>query len=128
MSDKTKILVGLAIFILVAAFPVWRTFGASAVASRPELELPKEASRCVEDKDFMIANHMDLLNRWRDAVVREGRKVYTASTGETHDMSLTRTCMGMKCHNSRENFCKRCHDYANVVPTCWECHVTPEGS
>lgn len=129
MSDKPKIFTGLAVFVVVAAFPIWRSFGTpAATKAQPNLELPKESARCVEAKEYMRASHMDLLNRWRDAVVRDGQRVYTASSGERHDMSLSRTCMSMQCHSSREKFCQRCHEYSNVEPSCWQCHVTPEGS
>ena len=33
------------------------------------------------------------------------------------------TCMG--CHKSKERFCDRCHEYSDVTPPCWECHVAP---
>jgi hypothetical protein len=128
MNDKAKILVGVAVFLVVAAFPVWRTFGVSAGVAPPKLDLPTQSSRCVEDKAYMNAYHMDLLNQWRDAVVRQDQKQYTASNGAKYDMSLTRTCLSMKCHSNTDKFCNRCHTYANVAPTCWNCHVAPEGN
>ncbi len=126
MSDKAKVVAGLAVFLGLAGFPIWHALGARGDASRPELELPKDATRCVEDREYMTAYHMDLLNRWRDAVVRNGEKEYTSSSGEKHDMSLTRTCL--KCHSNTEEFCTRCHDYADVQPTCWACHTEPKGT
>ena len=71
----------------------------------------------------MRANHPALLDRWRNEVVREGRREYRSSTGGTHVMSLTGTCL--RCHGGRAAFCNRCHDYAGVNETCWECHVGP---
>jgi len=125
MSDKAKIIVGLAIFLVLALFPIWYALGSAQGGSAPERELPSEG-KCVESKDEMIRNHMNLLNEWRDAVVRDGRKDYTSSSGEKHDMSLTGTCMS--CHDNRETFCQRCHDYANVEPTCWSCHLEEKGN
>ena len=26
------------------------------------------------------------------------------------------------------DFCTKCHDYANVDPTCWDCHLEPGGN
>ena len=77
--------------------------------------MPAGETACVEETSFMTANHMDLLNDWRDAVVREGRLEYTAADGRVYQMSLTETCLD--CHESRDAFCTRGHDYANVTPT-----------
>jgi hypothetical protein len=125
MSDKVKITLGAIVFLALVAFPVWNRLFAAGDVTAPELEMPAHASRCVESREFMIANHMDLLNRWRDAVVREGRTDYTSISfpDQTHRMSLTGTCLG--CHTSRDDFCTRCHDFANVEPTCWDCHLEP---
>ncbi len=128
MSDKTKILAGFAVFVAVAAFPVWNSLRASGSTARPDLELPKESSRCVEDKAYMTANHMDLLNRWRDEVVRQELIEYSATNGQKFTKSLTGTCLSAKCHSNSEKFCTRCHNYANVEPSCWNCHTVPEGS
>jgi hypothetical protein len=128
MSDRAKVIVLVVVLLAGALFPVWRMFGETRETTRPpELELPKNASDCVEATDYMIGNHMDLLNRWRDAVVREGEKEYTSSSfGKTYVMSLTGTCL--ECHTDSEKFCNRCHDYADVQPTCWNCHVETRGS
>ncbi|NIM52680.1 MAG: hypothetical protein GTO22_26115 [Gemmatimonadales bacterium] len=126
MRDRSKILTGLAVFLVVTAFPVWHTLVATGDAARPDLELPEDATQCVEDTEYMTANHMDLLNQWRNAVVRDGERDYTSSSGETYVMSLTGTCMD--CHSNRDAFCTRCHNYANVEPRCWNCHVEPEGN
>jgi hypothetical protein len=69
---------------------------------------------------------MDLLNQWRNAVVRDGERDYVASSGEVFNMSLTETCLD--CHENRDAFCTRCHDYASVEPKCWDCHVDPRGN
>ena len=124
MSDKAKIIIGLAVFLVLAMFPVWYAVGSAGDAAAPELELPQ--GECVEDAQYMKANHMNLLNDWRDAVVRDGQKEYTSSSDKKYVMSLTGTCMS--CHTSRETFCRRCHDYANVQPGCWDCHLEPKGN
>ena len=126
MSDRAKITAGLAVFFAVVAFPVWQTIGAAGAGERPELELPQDATSCIADTEYMRAFHMDLLNDWRNAVVRDGERDHVTPAGETFAMSLTGTCMD--CHSNRETFCTRCHDYANVTPKCWECHVEPEGN
>lgn len=123
MSDKLKIGAGVAIGVVLLAFPVLHAVSASAGAAPPDLEMPEEATQCVEDTPFMQANHMNLLSHWRNAVVRDGEREYTSTTGEAYVMSLTGTCLD--CHDNRETFCTRCHDYANVSPACWDCHVEP---
>ena len=123
MSDRLKIAVGLVVFVAVVTFPVWSVFG-SATPAPPELAKSIRGEQCIESTEWMAANHQQLLDQWRDAVVRDGRKQYTSTTlATTHDMSLSKTCMG--CHESRETFCDRCHSYANVQVTCWNCHLEP---
>ena len=127
MGERGKIVFGLAVFVILVTFPFWGRITASGEVQTalPELEYPGSEDACVEDTPYMTANHMDLLNTWRDQVVRDGVLTYTAADGEAYDMSLTRTCLG--CHEDKDAFCTRCHDYANVTPTCWECHTTPGG-
>ena len=127
MSDKGKILFGLSVFVILITYPFWgRLAAGDALPGRAELEYPANEDACVEDTPYMRASHMDLLNQWRDDVVRDGVLDYTSSaTGDVYLMSLTKTCLD--CHQGREDFCTRCHDYANVEPTCWDCHVQPGG-
>jgi hypothetical protein len=124
MRDKVTILAGLAVFLGLVSFPVWHSLGDTEDTMRPDLELPADASECIEPTAFMTANHMELLNQWRNAVVRDNQQDYTSSSGERHVMSLTGTCLD--CHSDRETFCDRCHTYADVQPTCWHCHLAPE--
>ena len=127
MGDKGKILFGLAIFVILITFPFWgRLSAGDALPGRAELEYPANEEACVEDTPFMRARHMDLLNDWRDELVREGSLEHVSELdGRTYPKSLTKTCLS--CHEDRDAFCTRCHDYADVQPTCWECHTTPGG-
>ncbi|HBB17924.1 MAG TPA: hypothetical protein DCZ97_13330 [Syntrophus sp. (in: bacteria)] len=72
----------------------------------------------------MRASHMKLLAAWRDDVVREGKRTYTAADGRIHQISLTGTCLN--CHSNKDKFCDRCHDYSGAKPACWSCHIIPE--
>ena len=126
MSDKGKIIGGLVVFLILVTFPLWHTVAAGGEATQPELEYPVGESQCIEDTDYMRANHMDILNQWRNSVIRDGVTEYTASSGERFTMSLTGTCMS--CHDNRDTFCTACHDYSNVTPKCWSCHVEPRGN
>ena len=127
MNDKPRILLGLVVVLAGLTFPLWYSPATGRSAGPPALELPAGRSRCVEDAPYMRAHHMDLLSRWRDSAAREGNKTYVSKRfGESHEMSLTKTCLG--CHTKRRAFCDQCHTYANVARnlTCWDCHVEPK--
>jgi len=124
MYDGGKIITGLVIFLVLVTFPFWSNVG-QATYQRPELEKPKEAKTCVEPVDFMRGNHMQMLNQWRDFVVRDAERVYLSSDGRQFEMSLTKTCLD--CHADKTKFCDRCHDSGSVRPYCWDCHIQPEG-
>ncbi len=127
MNDKGKIIAGLAVFIAIIAFPFWYNMGKAAPA--PELiltEKAKAAKTCVMPKDYMKAEHMQLLDLWRHSVVRNGKRVYANPEGQRYEMSLSNTCLD--CHSNKADFCDRCHDYASVRPYCWDCHIdNPKG-
>lgn len=127
LYDAGKIIAGIVIFLILITFPLW--YGRGKAVAPPDLQLDTPAiqqladKRCVEDTAFMRANHMKLLATWRDDVVRDGKRFYTATDGRTVEMSLTGSCL--KCHSNKDRFCDRCHDYAGVKPTCWSCHIVP---
>jgi len=123
VRDRVLILCGLGLFLAVVTWPAWRTL-ASAPAPPPELARPVGSTRCVAPVEFMRASHMTLLVQWRDRVVRDGVRTYVDRDGREVRMSLTGTCIGA-CHTDKTKFCDRCHDYAKVTPTCWNCHVVP---
>ncbi len=126
MSDKGVITAGLVVLVAVVTLPFWYAFAPTGDAAPPDLVLPTDGSQCVEDRAYMRANHMDLLNQWRNSVVREGGREYTSESGQRFEMSLTKTCLS--CHDDRDAFCTKCHDYVNVEPLCWECHVVEKGN
>lgn len=125
MNSRGKIIAGLIVLLAAATSPIWYTLAAGGSPPRPEVELPAGQSQCVEDREYMTSHHMELLDEWRYAVVREGEGTYRSRAfGKEYEMSLTRTCMD--CHTDRESFCDRCHNYVDVQPYCWDCHVEPE--
>ena len=126
MSDKGKIIGGLVVFLVLVTFPLWNTVVAGDEVAMPELEYPIGETQCIEDTEFMRANHMDILNQWRNSLVRDGETEYTSTSGQQYTKSLTGTCMD--CHDNRDTFCTTCHDYSNVTPKCWDCHVEPRGN
>jgi hypothetical protein len=123
MNDKNKIITGLIIFVIIATFPFWYNMGKASPA--PEIKLSekaKAAKECVGE--FMQAEHMQILDVWRDTVQREGKRIWVSSAGKEYNMSLTKTCL--ECHGDKAEFCDKCHNYASVRPYCWSCHVDPE--
>ena len=122
MHDAGKILAGLVIFLGFVTSPLWYNAASGKSAAAPELAAPL-GEKCVYSKDYMRANHMNVLDDWRDRVVRDGERIDSTENGK-FEMSLTRGCM--KCHANRQQFCVKCHDYAGVKPYCWDCHVEPE--
>jgi len=125
MYDASKIVAGLAVFVVLATSPLWYNALSAAPPGAPELQQPPNGStECVEATDYMRANHMDLLDQWRDTVVRDDVRTYTSEPGKNYTMSLSDTCLD--CHSNKEQFCDACHTYSAVDPYCWECHVIPE--
>jgi len=128
MYNGGKILAGLVICVGLFTFPIFYNMGKTAEAPKPDLNTPAinamDEKRCVESKEYMRANHMQLLNNWRDSVLRDGNLVYESTSGKKYVMSLQNTCM--HCHSNKKEFCDKCHTYANVTPYCWTCHIAPK--
>ncbi|MFH0933394.1 MAG: sulfate reduction electron transfer complex DsrMKJOP subunit DsrJ [Nitrospirota bacterium] len=129
MYDGWKIIIGLIIFVGIATFPFLYDIGkASVPPPDPKIDTPEiqkmAEKKCVESKAFMKAEHMVMLNDWRDLVVRDGNRIYIANDGKEYAMSLQNTCM--KCHSNKKKFCDECHNYVAVKPYCWDCHIEPK--
>lgn len=128
MNDKSKIVIGLIIFLAIITFPFWYNMGKATSAPEPKLsDKAKAAKVCVEPKEYMKAEHMHILDNWRNEVVRKGNRTYKSSTGKEYNISLSsgeESCLG--CHTNKAEFCDKCHDYASVEPYCWDCHIDPK--
>lgn len=127
MNDKNIIITGLIIFFVFLTFPFWYNMGKASPVPEPKLtDKAKAAKECVESKEYMKVEHMQILDIWRDGVVREANRVYISEKGKKFNMSLSTgddSCMG--CHSNKADFCDKCHDYASVRPYCWDCHIEP---
>ena len=130
--DGGKILIGLMVFVGIATFPFYYNIG--KVNAKPELKTDTPAiqawekqygkKECVESKDYMRSEHMQLLNNWRDSVVRDMNRQYVSMTsGRKFNMSLQNGCL--ECHSNKKQFCDQCHNYMAVKPYCFDCHIQP---
>lgn len=124
MQGGPIVFTGLGLLVVAGVSPFLLSLGSGGGGTPPDLTEVLEQARakgtCVESTEHMRNAHMDLLNDWRDTVVRDGQRFYERD-GEQVMMSLTRTCLD--CHGSREEFCTKCHDYLGVTPHCWDCHL-----
>jgi hypothetical protein len=122
MYNKGTIIAGLALFVLFVTFPIW--FNGLDAGPLPKPELPPGGEKlCVAPASEMRDNHMQLLNEWRDDVLRNADRVTVTVDGKEYRKGLQMACM--QCHSNKEKFCDSCHEYAAVKPTCWDCHLTP---
>ena len=79
MYDASKIVAGLVVFLILVTSPLW--YNAASGRRRPHRSssCPPTAPQCVEATEYMRASHMDLLNQWRDDVVRDGKRDYVST-------------------------------------------------
>lgn len=124
MRDKGRIFLGLGAFLVLISFPIWYNVATGQATYAPELAKVTKATECVRDSAWMNAHHMDLLDEWRDRVVREGERFDVDAQGRPVEMSLTHTCLN--CHEQKAEFCDKCHNFVSVDPFCWDCHVDPK--
>jgi hypothetical protein len=125
MYDGGKIIVGLIIGLGLFLSPFFYNAGKAAKAPDPELTpKAKEAKACVAPLKYMQESHFTLLDEWRHTVVRAGERYYKSSDGKRYYKSLQTTCLD--CHSNYSKFCLQCHNYVDVDPYCWDCHILPE--
>jgi hypothetical protein len=122
MRDRILIYAGLAIFLGLAAFPVWHDVYAGVTTKGPNPVLPTLEKQCVAPVEYMKSSHMNLLMTWREDVVRGNKHSFAAFNGKSYTMNLTSTCLA-QCHTKKSDFCDRCHNYAAVSVPCWDCHL-----
>jgi hypothetical protein len=135
LFDRNKVIGGLVIFLVLITIPLWQNLGKTVAAPTPSLDTPvikklaEKDKKCVMPKEWMRANHMQMLVDWRDNVVRtkeqqvttsRGRE-FVAPDGKQYLASLTNTCM--ECHSNKVQFCDQCHNYVAAAPNCWGCHL-----
>ncbi len=143
MYKGGKIIASLILFVAFLSIPFFYNMGkVNAGPENLQASISQlDGQQCVESADYMRSNHMQLLNKWRQSDVRDGKTVYVNSQGKSFDISL-QSCL--ECHATQatkntvgvnnpalktsDQFCVSCHNYASVKPTCWSCHAGPEGA
>lgn len=118
MYNAKYIVPAMIVFIALMLFPFF--YGAGTHKYEVQVELPKDQKECIESKEVMRERHMQILDEWRNAVVRDDIRIYVNAKGKKFSMSLTDTCM--TCHTEKDKFCDRCHNDVGVNPYCWDCH------
>lgn len=125
MFNAKYIWPGIIAFVVLFTSPFWLNVG-SGDYKRPEVALPATEKECIEPREYMAAEHMQMLNSWRDMALREEKREYVSTSGKVWEVSLQNTCMS--CHANKVEFCDKCHDSNSVDPYCWDCHVEPRGN
>lgn len=131
MYDKGKIIPMLIIFIVLVAFPFLynKTIGKTSAKLKVSLDTPviKKMSKkqCIKPTNVMRNEHMKILDEWRKSVIRNGEREYGIIDGVKYEKSLEKTCI--HCHSNKKDFCDKCHNYVNVKPYCWNCHIVCGG-
>ena len=88
MYNKGTIIPGLIIFVLFVTFPLWfNAFSKASAVPKPELP-PNGSKECVEPLAAIRANHMVLLNEWRDDVLRNDDRVAITVDGKEYRKGL----------------------------------------
>jgi len=128
LYDGGKIFLMIIVFAALFASPFYLNMGKATAKPELKIDTPEiqklEDKKCVEPKELMRGEHMQILNNWRDAVVRNGDRDYIVISGHKYDKSLQNGCM--KCHSNKKDFCDKCHNYVAVTPYCWDCHIAPK--
>ncbi len=123
--DGGKIITGLVIGVGLLLAPFFYNAGKAAKAPEPELApKAKEAKVCVASTEYMRTSHMHLLDKWRNEVVRDDIRYYKTAEGKVFYKGLQGTCL--ECHSNKTKFCDECHNYLDVQPYCWDCHLVPK--
>ena len=123
MYNAKAVIIGIVIFVAVFSSPFWTSWIGQDY-TKTGVVLPAGEKECIEDTEFMRAQHMRLLDEWRDQALREENRVYeSALYGKKWVISLQNTCL--KCHSNYAEFCEKCHVANSVYPYCWTCHIIP---
>src|SRR4030042_163901 len=129
MYDENKIIPMIIIFVALVTFPLWYNLGKAAPKPDPKIDTPViqalQNKQCIEPKAAMKTTHMKILDEWRNDVVRgDYSGPMPTADARVFEKSLQNGCM--KCHSNKTKFCDQCHNYMEVKPVCWDCHIAPK--
>ena len=102
------------------ASPALAAEGAASRVPQPVVAISATGS-CVEDTQFMLRNHMELLKHHRDRTVREG--VRTTQHSLANCVNCHASPKTGRVTGSGDAFCESCHRFAAVTLDCFGCHA-----
>ena len=114
MYNAKAVILGILVFAVLFSTPFWANFGGTKDYKRPAIVLPQNEKECVEPVEFMRAEHMYLLNEWRDQALRYENRTYVSSTGKKWTISLQNTSLNTNSKN--EENCNNSHETNNHHP------------
>ena len=89
MYNAKFVIPGIIVFAGLFTAPFWINMLSSSheevkvvLPAEPVTFFGEARSECVEPREWMAANHMELLLEWRDQALREGKRIYVASDPE----------------------------------------------
>ncbi len=144
MYDRSKIIIGIVIFLGVIAFPFYynNVLGKSSdvkakgksnvLAGKKDVDAlhfhigGEKKQRTLKD---MRANHMKILDSWRNEVVRDGiRKPGRSLQNGCLSCHAKEKKNAMKIGDKEATACEDCHVKTGTQLYCWECHFDPKES
>lgn len=135
MYDGPKIIIGIIIFLGVVTFPFYYNAYSSSVKGNNlmnpselkggdnDLHPPLPGEKKQRTLKDMRSNHMKILYKWRDQVIRHDDR----KSGKGLQLSCT-LCHARKQENvikapgMPKISCEGCHSYTGVQLYCWDCH------
>ena len=97
MYKGGRIIAFAALFCLAVLSPFIVNLANAAPAPETSLDTPainaQQTKECVASTEYMKDNHMQLLDEWRNDVVRDGSREYESASGQVYEKSLDGTCL-----------------------------------
>lgn len=114
--------------LLAVAGLVW-ALGAQQAAAGENFVTPGSKAaglkNCVEDTNFMVRNHMELIKHQRHTVVHQGIRDSKHTLAGCIDCHVSRGADQKPISvYSEGQFCKSCHAFTAVDVNCFGCHAT----
>ncbi len=118
-GNGRALLASVPVLIILLPLAWYIARGVISLGGEPSPPLLEKAATtgttCMEGKDakYMRYQHWEYLMELREEVVRHGN----GTRGGLF------TCA--QCHQSRKQFCDKCHDAVSLKPDCFDCHDYP---